>query len=290
MTAAEQGLLLLCCPLEDGLQPLTAGQYRRLRGLVRAHRREEDGNRPLTAADLSAIGCDAAEQERILRLLDRDAALEQALRRWQRLGIGICTRLSPDYPQALKQRLEDDAPAVLFLLGDRSLLQRPCVGMVGSRELSEAGTAFATAVGRLAARNGLALVSGNARGADRMAQAACLKEGGGVIAFVADRLTKQTPKNGVLYVSEDSPERDFSALRALRRNRLIHGIGICTYVAQVQNGSGGTWSGTARNLQAGWSPVFVHDDGSEGARALLELGGRPLPLEQLIEELRQETK
>ena len=65
MTAAEQGLLLLCCPLEDGMTPLTAAQYRRLRELVRNRRKEEDGNRELTAEDLAAIGCGMQESAQI---------------------------------------------------------------------------------------------------------------------------------------------------------------------------------------------------------------------------------
>ena len=284
MTAAEQGLLLLCCPLEDGMTPLTAAQYRRLRELVRNRRKEEDGSRELTAEDLAAIGCGMQESAQILGLLGRQQVLSAALERWQSRGIGVCTRLSADYPPLLRQRLGDDAPAVLFLLGDRRILQMAGIALVGSRQLRPEGEAFAAAVGRLAAESGHVLISGNARGADQAAQKACLQAGGCVMSFVADRLMKQIPQNRVLYLSEESPERSFSALRALRRNRLIHAAGSSTFVAQVTEGSGGTWSGAVKNLQAGWSPLYVHADGSSGAKALTERGAKPVTLHQLTEE------
>ena len=49
-----------------------------------------------------------------------------------------------------------------------------------------------------------------------------------------------------------------------------------TLVAQCRAGAGGTWDGTTENLRRGWSPVFVHDDGSEGAQALIARGAVPV--------------
>ena len=284
MTGPERGILLLCCRLSDGLQPLTLAQYRKLGELVRKHGAPEDPDRDLTAADLTETGLGAAETERILRLLDRDALLDRSLAEWKRKKISVCTVKSPEYPQRLLKKLADDAPPVLFLRGDVSLLNRDGIALVGSRDLTLQGELIAEQVGRMAARKGLVLISGNARGADQAAQKACLQAGGCVMSFVADRLMKQIPQNRVLYLSEESPERSFSALRALRRNRLIHAAGSSTFVAQVTEGSGGTWSGAVKNLQAGWSPLYVHADGSSGAKALTERGAKPVTLHQLTEE------
>ena len=73
----------------------------------------------------------------------------------------------------------------------------------------------------------------------------------------------------------------FSPLRALRRNRVIHALGQVVLVAQSRAGQGGTWNGTARNLQNRWTPVRVLDDGSEGAQALVQLGAQPIQAAQL---------
>ena len=53
-------------------------------------------------------------------------------------------------------------------------------------------------------------------------------------------------------------------------------MGEKTLVAQTGFGSGGTWNGTLENLRHGWSPVFVHADGSEGASALIARGAEPV--------------
>ena len=80
----------------------------------------------------------------------------------------------------------------------------------------------------------------------------------------------------MLYLSEGGWTLPFSAVRALSRNRLIHAMGEKTLVAQTGFGSGGTWNGTLENLRHGWSPVFVHADGSEGALALIARGAEPV--------------
>jgi len=281
LTAAEQGLLLLCCKLEDDMLPLTMSQYRRLRQMVHTHHPNGDGDRTLTADDLMDIGCGEEESRRILLLLSRRETLQKQMRRWEQQGIEVCTRLSPDYPARFRFRLGDDAPPVLFLLGDRSLLRREMAGVVGSRNLLPEGRRFAEETGRLCAEHGIVLVSGNARGADKAAQDACLRAGGDVIAVVADRLTGRRAEQHMLYLSEEIPERGFSTVRALRRNRLIHAAGFGTFAAQVRNGSGGTWDGTVRNLQAGWSPVCVCADGSSGAEELTARGATPVKTEDL---------
>ena len=70
------------------------------------------------------------------------------------------------------------------------LFRSPAVALVGSRELRAENRKFAAAVGYRAAEEGLTLVSGNARGADRTAQEACLAAGGRVISIVADELSR----------------------------------------------------------------------------------------------------
>lgn len=281
MTGAERGILLLCCSLGDGLSPLTLAQYRALGKLVRQHRGPDEADRDLTREDLLAIGCSEAEAGRILSLLDRQTLLDRRLRQWKAQGIEVCTRLSPDYPVRLTEKLGDDAPPVLFLRGDRSILTQAGIALVGSRDLTPVGAEYALAVGHLAAETGHVLISGNARGADQTAQNACLAKGGTVLAFVADSLVKHPVRERVLYVSEDGPDLAFTSGRALRRNRLIHSAAPWTFAAQCSYGTGGTWDGSLRNLRRGWSQLLVPDDGSRAAEELCRLGAVTVNLEQL---------
>ena len=281
MNAAEWGLLLLRCRLSPEDCPLTQAQMRSLQERVRAHGRPLLPVMEVDAGYLRSIGCTERETQQVLARFAQEDALRTRLRQWRTMGITVCTAKSVGYPGQLLRRLGGDAPPVLFLRGDPTLLRTPCISVVGARELLPENTAFAAEVGRLAAGNGLTLVSGNARGADRAAQDACLKAGGAVIAFVADRLLDHPLHKRVLYVTEEVPEADFTVGRALARNRLIHAQGACVFAAQCASGSGGTWRGTTDNLARGYSPVYIFADGSEGAAAIKARGGVQLSMETL---------
>ena len=127
--------------------------------------------------------------------------------------------------------------------GDTALLNMPKISLVGSREIRKENAAFVAEVGRQAAKQGYVLVSGNARGADRIAQQACIENGGSVICIVADSLLDQKADTGILYISEDEYDAQFSAQRARSRNRLIHCFGEKTFVAQTDLGQGGHLDG-----------------------------------------------
>ena len=203
------------------------------------------------------------------------------LQRAKKLGCIPVTRISEDYPLVVRKRLGLDSPGCLWARGGVSLLKEPTISLVGSRELREENWRFAAEVGRQAALQGYVLVSGNARGADRAAQDSCLAQGGKVISVVADELWKQPIRENVLYLSEDGYEEAFSAQRALSRNRVIHALGLKTFVAQSSQKTGGTWDGTVKNLRFGWSPVFGYEDGSETMALLFQMGATPVRMEQL---------
>jgi predicted Rossmann fold nucleotide-binding protein DprA/Smf involved in DNA uptake len=278
LTAAETGLLLLCCALPEAEdRPLTMAQFQELAKRARAlGPGGENPLRELTARDLERLGYSQEQCGRIVRLLSRETQLERYLRAAERNGIVPITRLSPRYPARLRQTLGQRCPAVLFAKGDEALLAARCISVVGSRELTEGGRAFAEAAGRLIARSGYALCSGGAMGADRAAQEACLTAGGSAVVFPAGRLLDCPAQAHVLYLAEQGYDLPFSAQRALSRNHFIHAMGEKTLVAQCRAGAGGTWDGTTENLRRGWSPVFVSDDGSEGAQALIARGAVPV--------------
>lgn len=272
MTAREKGFLLLSSHLGDPeRKPLSVPQLRTLAermGRMSAPEQE----RELEERDLTALGYGQEMARRILSLLDAEDVLEYYLNQGKKMGCLPVTRVSPGYPRILRKRLSLDSPGCLWAKGDLSLLDTPAIALVGSRELREPNRAFAEEVGRQAALQGLALVSGNARGADKAAQNACLEAGGTVISVVADGLASHKSRENVLYLSEDSFDAEFTAQRALSRNRVIHALGRMVFVAQSSFRSGGTWDGTVKNLRFGWSPVCCYDDGSEAAEQLEQMG------------------
>lgn len=272
MTPRERGFLLLTSHLGDPQRRvLTPPQLRVLAQRVQTMA-PSDPNRDLGEGDLRKLGYSRELAQRIVALLEEEDLLDHYLRRARKAGCQPVTRVSPEYPGILRHRLGLESPGCLWAKGNLSLLAGPAISLVGSRELLFDNQAFAQAVGYQAARQGLTLVSGNARGADRTAQESCLTAGGRVISIVADELDKQPMREGVLYLSEDGFEEPFSAQRALSRNRCIHALGRITFVAQATLGKGGTWDGTVKNLRFGWSPVACFDDGSQAMAQLEQMG------------------
>lgn len=275
------GFLLLTGHLGDPeRKPLTTAQFRTLAKRVASLKRD-DPARELDAADLLSIGYDSKNAKRILQLLDSQEQLSWYIREGERQGCVPITRVSPAYPVRLAERMGLDSPGCLWAKGELSLLQAPAIALVGSRTLHPVNEAFAWEAGRQAALQGFVLVSGNAKGADRTAQDSALEHGGRVISVVADALQECPTQENVLYLSEEGYDLAFSPARALSRNRTIHCLGSLTLVAQCTLGKGGTWDGSLKNLKHRYSPLFVLDDCSEGAEALISMGAEPMMGSQL---------
>lgn len=281
MKQKEKGFLLLTSHLGDpNSKPLTVAQFRTLIHRVRTMEKPSR-SRNLQAEDLYALGYGVEFAHHILHLLDRQEQLEYYVNRGEKWGCYPISRIGDSYPGILRDSLGEDCPGCLWAKGDSALLTQPAVALVGSRELLSDNEEFAREVGKQAAQQGYVLISGNARGADRAAQDSCLEHGGRVISIVADSLQSRESIPGALYLSEDDWDSRFTVPRALSRNRLIHAMGKMTLVARCGLGKGGTWSGTVKNLQHRWSPVFCFRDGSEAVKALVEMGAQEVELSDL---------
>lgn len=281
MRAAERGFLLLSSHLGDAdRKPLTVPQFRTL-ALRMQEMEKPDSDRDLETTDLIALGYGYEMAERIMTLLSQERLLDAYLKNAKEFGCAPITRVSEGYPLLLRKRLGLDSPGCLWVKGNVDLLAQPAVSLVGSRDLLPENRDFAREVGRQAALQGYTLVSGNARGADRCAQESCLNAGGQVISVVADELYKQRERENVLYISEDGFCEAFSTIRALSRNRVIHALGLKTFVAQSSLKMGGTWDGTVKNLRGGWSDVYAFRDGSEAMTLLEQMGANLIGMEDL---------
>src|SRR6476661_5507757 len=217
-----------------------------------------------------------------------------------RIGARILVPDDADFPAPL--RTIPDAPSVLFALGDLGLLQRPALAIVGSRDHSAYGQAVARGVAMLAARVGLVVVSGMARGLDAVAQSTALEAGGttigvlgnglGVIYPAANRVLYERVTAGGLLLSEFPPGERPHAGSFPQRNRLISGLARVTLVVEAALGSGalitaGTALDQGREVMAVPGPVT--SSLSVGCNRLLRDGAtpylEPADLAQLYPEL-----
>lgn len=272
MNPRERGFLLLTSLLGDPERKvLTVAQMRGLSQRV-TQRSDHAKLRDLTAEDLLSLGYGREFAERILDLLSQEAELDYYCSIAQRQNCYPLTRVTEGYPHAVHYRLGADSPGCLWYLGDPEILKNPMISVVGSRDLRDENREFAVQLGIAAAKAGLTVVSGNARGTDKAVQQACLDAGGSVVSVVADALCSHEKRERMLYLSEEGYDSPFSAPRALSRNRVIHAMGMITIVVQSDLEKGGSWSGAVKNLKNGWSPVYCYNDGSDAVCALLQMG------------------
>lgn len=281
LNAGEYGFLLLTSNLGNpGRKPLTGPQFREL--MERSDKiNYRDISRDVDVYDFVSIGYSPKAAQHIIDLLHDEVLLGWYMMQARKHACVPITRATESYPLIVRKRLGPDSPGCLWAKGDLSILNTPAIALVGSREIRPENRAFAEEVGRQAALQGLTLVSGNARGADKAAQNACLKAGGTVISVVADSLLSHKAKPNMLYLSELSFDEEFTAQRALSRNRVIHALGRITFVAQSDLHKGGTWDGTVKNLRHGWSPVACFRDGSGAAKELEQMGAYLVGVEDL---------
>ena len=281
MNVREEGFLLLTSHFGDlQRKVLTVPQLRILaKSISISNLVEKDGE--VCAEDLMALGYNRESAQRVVALLSETDRLQWYLQQAKRQNCVPVTRVSSGYPLILRKRLGLNSPGCLWAKGDLSLLETPKIALVGSRELRSENARFAERVGQQAAHQGITLVSGNARGADRTAQDACLAAGGNVICVVADEMEGHMVRDHVLYLAEDGFDLPFSAQRALSRNHIIHALGQLTFVAQCTLERGGTWDGTLYNLKNNLSPVFCFDDGSKAATELTQRGVTPVTVDML---------
>ncbi|AXS84635.1 DNA-processing protein DprA [Marinobacter sp. Arc7-DN-1] len=221
--------------------------------------------------------------DRIVSLLNRGHSLALAVEKWQRAGLWVVTRSDKEYPVRLKQRLKTDSPPVLFGCGNKALLNSGGLAVVGSRSANEEDLQFTQRVGAKAASEGIAIVSGGARGVDETAMLGAIDQSGPVIGVMADSLLKAATSakwrkglmdGNLVLVSPFYPEAGFSAGNAMARNKYIYCLADSSLV--VHSGKkGGTLNGAQENLKHGWVPLWVKptDDPAAANADLVNQGG-----------------
>jgi predicted Rossmann fold nucleotide-binding protein DprA/Smf involved in DNA uptake len=221
-------------------------------------------------------------------LLDRGGALGIMAERWTSRGLWVLGRGDDEYPIRFMSYLGQVAPPLLFGSGNPKLLQAGGLAMVGSRDASEEDIEFARSVAAACASQGLAVISGGARGVDLESMAAAFENGGSAVGVLSDSLSRATVSaryreglisGRVCLVSPFDPDARWFAFSAMERNKLIYALGDAALVVSSAAGSGGTWAGAVEALDARKVTVYVKDHGSvpEGNRRLLARGALPFP-------------
>jgi len=201
------------------------------------------------------------------------------------------------YPPLLREL--GDAPPLLFVRGDASLLSFPQLAVVGSRNPSRGGCENARAFSETLVRAGLVITSGMALGIDACAHEAALAAGGRTIAVAGTGLDRVYPAahhelahaiaEGGALVSEFALGAPPLRENFPRRNRLISGLSLGVLVVEAALKSGSLI--TARLAAEQGREVFaipgsIHSPLSRGCHALIRQGAKLVETaEDVLEEL-----
>ena len=121
-------------------------------------------------------------------ILHRDKALhkqaEKELLEAERKGIEIITLKDESYPKLLKEI--PDKPIVLYIKGNKELLNKPSISIVGSRKHSSYGKAITQKFSSELAKDGLNIISGMALGIDSIAHWSALNVDGYTTAVLGN--------------------------------------------------------------------------------------------------------
>ncbi|MBJ7274942.1 DNA-protecting protein DprA [Marinobacter salarius] len=255
------------------------------------------------AATLKALGL-AAETIDALQAWRRQdsahpviASADGIYRDCLRTGTAILTIADADYPEPLRHI--HDGPLVLYVRGDRSLLGREQIGIVGSRNATRAGLEHARSFAAALGQKGLLVTSGLALGVDGAAHAGALDAGFPTVAVIGNGVDKPYPYRhrtlseriageGVI-VSEYPPGTSAKAGHFPRRNRIISGLsrGILVVEAGLKSGS----LITARLALEQGREVFaipgsVHNPLARGCHHLIRQGAKLVEtVDDICEEL-----
>src|SRR5690606_21447532 len=154
---------------------------------------------------------------------------------------------------------------ILFGIGNKNLLKKNYIGIVGSRHISETEISTTKEIVKQLKQQQYGVVSGGARGIDEHSMTGILQNDGYALGVLADSLLKKSSSsvyrkyvvdNKLVLISPFNPEVGFNVGNAMGRNKLIYVLSQATIVVKSET-KGGTWEGANENLKNNWTPLWV---------------------------------
>lgn len=220
--------------------------YKRYEALITQFGTLEDALTNVSLELLQSLGC--KEETAMIgmnRLEEMDT--DQYAHELQKRGIQLITIEDDMYPSFLRQI--DDRPVFLYAMGDLSILDQPCLALVGTREMSEYGRRVVGAFIPEIVSAGMVTVSGLAYGIDAEVARETLRAGGKTVAVLGHGLgmiypkanqvlSKEIVEKGGLILSEFPLDIQPDKFTFPARNRIIAGLSLGTVVIEAAEGSG----------------------------------------------------
>ncbi len=227
----------------------------------------------------------------------KDLDLDQLEQQLAQAGVQVLTWDHPDYPTRLRNLI--DRPPVLYVHGELTPADEWAVAIVGTRNASAYGREVACNLGYALGQAGVTVVSGLARGIDRIAHVAALEAGGRTVAVLGSGLDRVYPaehkklaerirESGAVisdYPLGTNPEaRNFPP-----RNRLISGLSLVVVIVEAGERSGALITAefaADQGREVFAVPGSILSKRSRGTNRLIRDGVQPvLSAEDVLEEL-----
>lgn len=229
--------------------------------------------------------------KRLIALLDRKMTLAIKLEKWSKANIWIINRSDNFYPENLKKNLKEKTPPILFGIGNKFLLNKNYIGIVGSRKITIQDIEATKKLVEQIVNQGYGVISGGAKGVDEHSMVEAVSSNGYAMGVVADGLLKKSSSNlyrdsiineKLVLVSPYNPESGFNVGNAMGRNKYIYSNSKSTIVIKSDI-KGGTWEGAKENIRNKWVQLWVVnssvDKPDKGNEAVVKLGGKWLPID-----------
>lgn len=190
----------------------------------------------------------------------------------------------------------DDPPSRLFGIGRVEALQTG-IAVIGARKATPYGLAAARRFARHAARRGVPIISGGARGCDQEAHRASLDAGTPTVVVFGSGVDVVYPSSGFALfqevidkggavISENPPDTQPLGFTFTRRNRIIAGLAMLVIIAEA-----GLPSGTFTTADAALGcdrivaavPGSITSPNSKGSNHLIAQGAVPLLDEESLD-------
>lgn len=214
--------------------------------------------------------------------------LSNVIKYMQKNQIDIISIEDNNYPKCLKQIY--DPPICLYIKGDKSILNKRNIAMVGCRNNSEYGKKAAYYFSYNLSKYGFNIVSGLAKGIDSYSHIGSLAAKGSTIAIIGSGFDNIYPKENIELANKiieqkgcliteypigTKPEKNnFPA-----RNRIISGISEAVIIVEAQEKSG-TLITADFALEQGRElfviPGNINSRNSVGTNKLLKEGAFPI--------------
>lgn len=195
---------------------------------------------------LKGLGC---REETILKTLNRleEFDPESYDKELTKRGLEFLDIEDPVYPDALNTL--PDPPVFLYYKGSLDILDKPCIGCVGRREMSSYGKRVVEEFIPALVHAGMVTVSGLAMGIDAHVASETLMAGGKTVAALGHGLADIYPKSnsalaqriaekGGLLLSEFPLDQYPEKFTFPARNRIIAGLSLGTIVFEAGDKSG----------------------------------------------------